>query len=587
MGGRGGGAGGIIIMKMLKFQPRLAIVTNTVTGAWLDLAHFGAIFTVFLVMMSVVAHVQFGGKVEETSTMMDSFNLLFIMLLGGSTGTEFLAKNEVKTFGDELAIGIFYTFMPVFFVLLMLNFLLGILGDSFGDEKEKLGEFEGDDLGQDVYKFVQYYARTLDPRKGGWPSHWTLRSAIKKAISAHEYNRLSDSEKEDLKDQKELAKQQMRDAEEAAAHSSTYEAARNFMAKALNKSSKAIGINSPIKSSKSPRSPGTMEKGMGFNNDVTREDIDALAHLESTSDDNTSELSEDDSSEVQEQVVIINGERMTREELVANLNQVHANYVATIKESDSAATKRRAVLGYSIESLVDQLVEFEYEDEMDEDSPEAIEYLQERAGAIRRERLEALRDQVENYRDSQEDAMAFNNAAVGWLNTADERLTQIEDNLTMLCDVMEREGEEIRGNRRGPIRRLARDQQERLMRALVRAREERAAIEEERKKQQTLTDMRERLQLGKSAGGSAGRPKLWGAVRSAAGIGEAGKKPSVFDAVMQLKAEGKWGEPEKRASQHPVASMFRRRRVERAQAKLKLITTLMAARKDLQSQGMR
>jgi hypothetical protein len=401
------------VMKMLKFQPRLAIVTNTVAGAWLDLAHFGGIFMIFLAMMSVMAHIQFGDQVEETSTMLESFIVVFIMLLGGSTGTEFLQPNSVKSVIDEIALGIFYSFMPVFFVLLLLNFLLGILGDSFGDEKEALGEYEGDDLPTDFFKFVKYYSRRVDPRGSRyWPSHWTIRRAVKKAISAHQFNELSDSEKRAVEEEKAFKAAEVM-AEKAAeeARGTGYGAAHGVLARALNVSTKALGLNSPLrsphdrKSPKSPWRPGAMEKG-GFDGGERLDDDFDLRSVHSSQansddDDASSELSAESEEEEQEQVVIIDGERMTREELIINLNRIHADYVGSIQQTDSAARKRRAVLGYSIEQFVDQLVEFEHEDEMDEDSPEAIQYLQEQAAAVKTERLEALNDQIEGYQESQ------------------------------------------------------------------------------------------------------------------------------------------------------------------------------------------
>jgi len=51
-----------------------------------------------------------------------------------------------------------------------------------GDEKEKLGDIEGDDLTTDVRKLFEYYRRTMDPRWSRyWPSHCRLRRAVKQA----------------------------------------------------------------------------------------------------------------------------------------------------------------------------------------------------------------------------------------------------------------------------------------------------------------------------------------------------------------------------------------------------------------------
>lgn len=607
------------VMKMLKFQPRLAIVTNTVSGAWLDLAHFGFIFIIYLSMMAVVAHIQFGSNVEETSTMLESFILVFIMLLGGSSGTEFLQPNAVKSFAEELAAGIFYSFMPIFFVLLLLNFFLGILGDSFGDEKEALGEYEGDDLPTDFFKFLQYYSQMMVSRGGSsWPSHWTVRHAVKKAIGAHHYNLLSEDKKHALQKRKSFKIAELEAAAEAEKHHAASQGkARGILAKALHAGTKAIGLNSPVKNPRSPRSPkspATMEEGFGGADDAydslfagaapDDDDNSLYASALVDEDDASSELSTESSGGSVEQVVMIDGKRMTSEALIAYLNQIHAEYVDTIHKTDSAAKKRRAALGYSIEHFVDQLVAFEYEDEMDEDTPEAIKAIQEQADALKKERMEALRDQIEKYQDSQEDAMASNIAAAGWMQKAGERLTQLEDNLTMLCEVMEKEGETIRGGKgkgsdeQGLQQGLSDEQRARLLDALGRARAERLAIEEEQKELRAMADMRSRLARGKAAaaGGAGAAPKLWGTLRAAVVDGDAAdqrktKMTSMADVIAQLKAEGRFGvaaaskPPVVVPDQHGVASMFRRRRVERAKTKMKLVANLMAARKALQSQS--
>ena len=184
--------------------------------------------------------------------------------------------------------------------------------------------------------------------------------------------------------------------------------------------------------------------------------------------------------------------------------------------------------------------------------------------------------------------MAFNIAAVGWMQKADGRLTQIENSLTLLCEVMEKKGAEIRGTRaRFGKEGMSKEQRERLVDALAEARVERREIEEEQKKQKTLADMRSRLALGKGAAGGGGggaKPKLWGALRAAV-VEDAPKKMSMADVILQLKAEGRFGSEgsagKASADSHSVASMFRRRRVERAQEKLKLVASLMAAKKNL------
>ena len=56
--------------------------------------------------------------------MTKSYNYMFIMLLGGVTFTEFYQEDVSKTWIDQAAIAIFVTFVPVFFAMLLINFLL-------------------------------------------------------------------------------------------------------------------------------------------------------------------------------------------------------------------------------------------------------------------------------------------------------------------------------------------------------------------------------------------------------------------------------------------------------------------------------
>ena len=102
-----------------------------------------------------------------------------------------------------------------------------------------------------------------------------------------------------------------------------------------------------------------------------------------------------------------------------------------------------------------------------------------------------------------------------------------------------------------------------------------------------MSDMRSRLALNSEAAGATGgaKPKLWGALRTAV-KDDAPKKLTMADVIMQLKEEGRFGQgaENKLGDKHSVASMFRRRRVERAQAKMKIVANLVAAKKNLASQ---
>jgi hypothetical protein len=64
--------------------------------------------------------------------MTKSYNYMFMMLLGEVTFKEFYQEDVSKTWIDQAAISIFVAFVPLLFTLLLINFLLGIVGDAFG-----------------------------------------------------------------------------------------------------------------------------------------------------------------------------------------------------------------------------------------------------------------------------------------------------------------------------------------------------------------------------------------------------------------------------------------------------------------------
>jgi hypothetical protein len=578
------------MMKMLKFQPRLAIVTNTLVGASLDLAHLGVIFGVFTVMTAVAAHIQYGARLEVFSTVVKSLIELFVMVLGESTGGDILQEGYELTVVEKLSAAIFYTFIPVFFILLLLNFLLGVLGDAFGEEKEFINKYQGDDLPTDLMKFVRYYSHRMHLRRSKiWPSHWTLRRVVRKAIDVSSYNSLSDRNKAAMDRaksfgkksfQKQLEVQRKADAEKIVArHSST---------KAHPFSIKELGLQTSIKAP-GPEDHASLETlvriEQGFG-DPGGDNLDTGLAIDGGESDSGSDfgsvLSADSSTEEAEQVMIINGERVTREQLIMSLNRIQAEYVSSVQESGSRATKRRAVLGNPIEQLVDRLVEFEHDDELDESSPEVIRYLRERAAVVRSNSIDALQDQIEEYRGSQEGAMAFNCEALGWMQQADVRLTQLEDNLTLLCEVMEKDSETIYGMyRRFGRKGLSDEQRERLLDAFRRGRAQRLAMEE----QKAMDDMRSRLALESAAREADGvKPKGWGAVRVGHALARAAVpvKVTMADVVQRLKDEGAYGWIQQpKLNQRGVASMLRRRRVERNKVKEQLIGVIAAAKKDM------
>ena len=503
------------LVKMLKFQPRLAIVANTISGASLDLAHFGIIFITFLMATAVVAHIQYGHNVEGFSTVLESVTLILIIVLGGDSGKDLLQPGVFLQPVEKVSIVIFYTFIPVFFICLLLNFILGILSDAFGNVQEGLREYEGDDIVTDLIKITTYLARRMDPRGSrAWPSHRNLRRMMITAIDTHNND--------------------------------------NF------------GL-------------------LNDNGSDTQEVMDVDDPYASTVD--ASYPSVESAEESARKVVIIKETRMTRDQLVTSLDRLHTEHVSSVQETGSAATKRRAILGYSLDQLVDQLVAFEYEDDKDENSPETLQPLRDQAAAVRSERVEALRNQMEKYRDSQEEVVAFNVAAMGWMEQADGRLTQLEDHLTLLCEILETQGQEIRGMSKGfGDGGLSGDQRARLLSAVTVAHAKRRKIEEEQSRQ--MAEMRSRLDPDKAVWSTGdAQPSRWEALRAAVVDEKPEQMITMIDVIQRLKKQGRWGAASSvklsRLNTHGISDTFRRRHVVRTQLRNRLAAALERAGKYL------
>ena len=92
----------IRFLLLLKFQPRLAIITHTLERASLDVFHFLFVFFALLAMASVLGNTMFGASIESVSSIPMAFELLFLLLIGATSFTEFspegLSGNSVDKF---------------------------------------------------------------------------------------------------------------------------------------------------------------------------------------------------------------------------------------------------------------------------------------------------------------------------------------------------------------------------------------------------------------------------------------------------------------------------------------------------------
>ena len=127
---------------LLKFQPRLAIITKTFERSTVDIFHFLVVYMIFMAIAAVLGNTMFGHSIECVSSIPRAFELLFLLLIGATSFTEFVPEGLLGNEFD-LFFRIFYCgLIPVMFQWILFEFFVAILGDAFGEEKEILHDIE-------------------------------------------------------------------------------------------------------------------------------------------------------------------------------------------------------------------------------------------------------------------------------------------------------------------------------------------------------------------------------------------------------------------------------------------------------------
>jgi len=135
-----GGCYPILIMlrlfKAFSAQPRLAVVSNTLSSSFPDVFHFGVVFLSLFITYSVMGTVLFGRELRAFVTVPRACFTCFRALMG-----DFDVEAMYKPFGRFITIMYFGSFMIIVF-LLMLNMLLAIIMDVYTEVKGKCSSSE-------------------------------------------------------------------------------------------------------------------------------------------------------------------------------------------------------------------------------------------------------------------------------------------------------------------------------------------------------------------------------------------------------------------------------------------------------------
>jgi hypothetical protein len=127
----------LVAMKFLESfanQPRLAVVTKTITRAGTDLFHFALVMLAVFMAFCVSGMLLFGRRLHEFSSEQWSINTCFLMMLGDFTYDDLAREHPVTT-----AVW-FWVYIAVM-MLLMLNMLMAIIMDVYTEVKGEASEF--------------------------------------------------------------------------------------------------------------------------------------------------------------------------------------------------------------------------------------------------------------------------------------------------------------------------------------------------------------------------------------------------------------------------------------------------------------
>eukprot|EP00928_Gymnodinium_smaydae_P079667 TRINITY_DN63535_c0_g1_i1.p1 TRINITY_DN63535_c0_g1~~TRINITY_DN63535_c0_g1_i1.p1 ORF type:complete len:795 (-),score=124.47 TRINITY_DN63535_c0_g1_i1:297-2681(-) len=118
--------------KAFSMQPRLAVVTETLRAACVDILHFGFVFfTVFFIYV-ISAMILFGQEMEEYAEIGRATTTTFRVLMGD------FDWEEMNAVGRPQAAAWFWSLM-ILLNLIMLNMLLAIIMDVYSEVKGNIG----------------------------------------------------------------------------------------------------------------------------------------------------------------------------------------------------------------------------------------------------------------------------------------------------------------------------------------------------------------------------------------------------------------------------------------------------------------
>lgn len=186
------------LLKVMHFQPRMGIITRTLSAAGPELLNFFLLLGIIFVIYSLMAHLVFGRIIDQYRTLAVSLVTNFNLIIGDNSVEYQLLLLQ----GWELVAGqIFYWTFVIFVSFILMNFLIAIVVDAFVDAKANAES--APTMPAEVVKLTRATVRELvqgeltDSRLLVQLKDWERR------YNSHEEGSGSDEEKEPLGERKE------------------------------------------------------------------------------------------------------------------------------------------------------------------------------------------------------------------------------------------------------------------------------------------------------------------------------------------------------------------------------------------------
>jgi hypothetical protein len=176
------------LLKLFDFQKHLDITVKTLARSGIDILHFMLIFFYTLVCTSMVAHLMLGSMYESFATVEQAFNFHFEIIIGESVDVfaDLLTDRSVVRTDIEYVTLVFYSFFsPVLIIFVMINMVLGIVADAFGEEKENLNEANEPTVFHELGQYFQQGRMMATARWPGYGKMVKMLRAVRKPTHAN------------------------------------------------------------------------------------------------------------------------------------------------------------------------------------------------------------------------------------------------------------------------------------------------------------------------------------------------------------------------------------------------------------------